>query len=178
MKFLMLILLMLMLFAMTGCSVIEGIFGSEYILVDFYYDQLEADVLYTLNEYKSQSNTDKIVDFELYKTSLLNHVKAARNETKAIIPKAKDFWYDDLALVATQLKSLMDEDRQEIEKSMNEQISDIITLKSTELNRDLLSSIWYFIRNHWFISLLIFCAVSTVFQKIGRFIGKIGTHRS
>ncbi len=150
---------LLLLAMLTGCSAITETFGKEYRLVDDFFDQLEADIRFSVNEYtsaqKDYSERKNEIDSRL--DVLAANIKIARNKMKSQIADFKKN-ADELGYTGSTsdyIEKGLSEARIGIEQEFKDATDGKFTLKHTELKRDLLGSIWYFVRNHWIISLIV-----------------------
>ncbi len=150
---------LLLLAILTGCSAITESFGKEYRLVDDFFDQLEADIRFSVNEYtsaqKDYSERKNEIDNKL--DVLMANIKITRNKMKSQI---EDFKKNAVELGYTgstsdYIEKGLLEARTGIEQEFKDATDGKFTLKHTELKRDFLGSIWHFVRNHWLITLIV-----------------------
>ena len=161
----------------TGCSAITETFGKDYRLVDDFFDQLEADIRFSVNEYtsaqKDYSERKNEIDNRL--DVLMANIKITRNKMKSQI---EDFKKNAVELGYTgstsdYIEKGLLEERAGIEQEFKEATDGKFTLKHTEIKRDFLGSIWHFVRNHWLISLIftliILGVVGGIMEKLEEF---------
>jgi hypothetical protein len=167
------IYILLLLAILTGCSAITKTFGKEYRLVDDFYDQLEADIRFSVNEYtstqKDYSERKNEIDNRL--DVLIADIKIARNTMKLQIEDFKKN-ADELGFtgsISDYIEKGLLEARISIEQKFKEETDGKFTLKHAEVNRDFFGSIWHFVRNHWLITLIIFGAVCALIEKLQEF---------
>ncbi len=167
------IYILLLLAILTGCSTITQTFGKEYLLVDDFYDQLEADIRFSVNEYtstqKDYSERKSEIDNRL--DLLMADIKISRSEMKSQIEDFKKN-ADELGFTGSTsdyIEKVLLETRIGIEQKFKEETDGKFTLKHAKVNRDFFSSVWHFVRNHWLITLIIFGVVCALIEKLGEF---------
>ena len=154
------IMLLIPVIFMTGCQMIQETFGKEYRMIDDFYEQLEADIVYSCNK-MIDSTEGKTEEEKAAKREELDILVAElhtnKEEVKALVRIYKEEIEDtnlnvplDVYLEETFLKA-----RQQFKKEIEEASNNEFTLESTEVNRGFLGSIWHFIRNHWLLTLII-----------------------
>lgn len=165
-----LVAILLLLFTLTGCNTINETFGKEYLIVDNFYDQLEADISYSIREYTS---TQK--DYSKRKSEIENQIsllkanmKISKNEMKSNIADFKKY-AEEIGYkgsVEDYIDKTLLESRIGIEKELKKATGGKLTLKHTEVKRDLLGTIWHFVRNNWIISLIILGVIGFIIEKL------------
>lgn len=151
--------ILLLLAILTGCSTITETFGKEYRLVDDFFDQLEADIRFSVNEYtsaqKDYSERKNEIDNRL--DVLVANIKIIRNKMKSqiedFIKNADELGYT--GSTSDYIEKGLLEARIGIEQEFKEATDGKFALKHAELKRDFLGSIWHFVRNHWLITLIV-----------------------
>lgn len=173
-KALIIILVLGMLsFSLTGCQAIKEVggqviketFGNEYILIDDIFEQLETDVLYSLESYRVENDLEDSDEYRKIVDTYTSYFDAE-----------KERWREDLRELESYEEATGDryvsvaeikENGAEMREVVSQQLEDMgIEFKTTTVDRGLLGSICHFVRDHWFISLLIFGAIASIPEKL------------
>ena len=161
---------------MTGCSGLSETFGKEYRMIDDFYDQLEADVNFSVNEYFSNkeltAEQKEALDNELKQISL--EMQNAKKQTKSRMAVIDEYLEEQgySGSVSEYLKEeLLSEARKQIEQELETATEGHITLKHAKVKRGFFGSIWHFIRNHWIISLIILGLIGAVYETVQEIFG-------
>lgn len=171
------VLIIGIMLSITGCSGLSETFGKEYRMIDDFYDQLEADVNFSVNEYFSSKEMTAeqkgALDNELKQISL--EIQNAKNQTKSRMAVIDEYLEEQgySGSVSDYLKEeLLSETRKQIEQELETASEGHITLKHAKVQRGLFGSIWHFIRNHWIISLIILGIIGVIYEKIQEIFSK------
>lgn len=157
----------------TGCSTLTETFGKEYRMVDDFWEQIEADLKFSFDEYFSEQEltAEQKEALDNGYDQLSSYAQTARAEMnltlKGIHEYLESIGYS--GSVSEYLEITLSETREDIKQELETATQGCITLKHTDVKRGFWGSIWHFIRNHWIISLIILgviCAVCEKFQEI------------
>ena len=165
------------IFLSTGCDLINKTFGKEYLLVDEFFDQLEADMRYSVDDFiaaKGMTNEqEKTVKTNINK--LYAELKIERIEMKSKIPGLAKLLpaLEYGGSTSDFIEKTLIEERIDIEKQLSNISNGQFMLKSAKVNRGFLGSIWHFVRSHWLISLIILCVLGAIWEKHEDFIDSI-----
>lgn len=164
---------LLMLFisvTLTGCQKVKETFGKEYRMIDNAFEQLEADLVYSFEEYaKAEGFTEQEWnERQIYVDQCIAEVRVAKNEMKNWLRDGQNL-QQELGTnidVEDYINKALIEFRIEIDEGLREKSDGAITLKSTKVKRGLVGSVWYFVRNHWLITLIILGIIGNIYEKI------------
>lgn len=144
---------------MTGCSALIETFGKDYRMVDDFWEQIEADIDFSFNEYFSNQELSaeqkETLDNGLKQLSL--YIQNEKKQMKSRIAGMDEYLeaLDYGGSVSDFIEANLLETRENIKQELETTTQGHITLKHAEVKRGLWGSIWHFIRNHWLISLII-----------------------
>ena len=163
-------LTLLMSLTLTGCQLLKETFGKEYRMIDNAFDQLEADVMYTLEEYaKEEGFTEEDWDERrIYLDQYVAGIKVMRSQTKSWLREGlymQEQMGTNVDTVSYVNKALI-EVRLKVDEELRTISDGAITLKSTKVHRGFFGSIWYFVRNHWLITLIILGVLSNIWESV------------
>lgn len=156
---LMLALVLILSLLLTGCQAVSETFGKKYIKIDEFFEQMEADIIFSCQEYYNENG----IQGEAASDDAVELAIERLNDTK-------EAWKEDVRLYdgsMAELENAMDNVREQLTQELAEAG---VELKSTTVERGLLGSIWHFIRKHWLISLIILGIIGNIYEKIEDFI--------
>lgn len=165
----------IMLFA-TGCSSLVETFGKDYRMVDDFWEQIEADIDFSFNEYFSNqeltAEQKESLDNGLKQMSL--YLRNEKKQMKTRIAGMDEYLeaLDYSGSVSDFIEANLLEMRENIKQELETSTQGRITLKHTEVKRGLWGSIWHFIRNHWIISLIILGIIGMIYEKVQEIFSK------
>lgn len=157
----------------SGCQFIKESFGKEYRIIDDFFDQLEADMIYTIEEYCREYEIPKDEQEEI-NNRLIAELNVSKEELKYAVKNFEDLKESMGVTISTEvyLEKTLLEARNEIDQVLKEGTDGKISLKKTEVKRNLPESIWHFIRNNWLICFIILCVLSSGSEYISEKISK------
>lgn len=158
----------LLILALTGCQAIKETFGKEYRLIDNAFEQLEADITLTVEEYTAEKNlTDaEQAGVKMYLDQFIAQLHVTRDDLKNSVRFWDNFKKEygiNMSMDAYVEKAIADA-RVEINNAMIEATDS--SLKSAQVERGFLGTIWHFIRNHWLISLIILGIIGNIWEFV------------
>lgn len=156
----------LLILTLTGCQTIKETFGKEYRRIDDGFEQLEADITLTVEEYTAEQNlTDaEQTKVNMHLDQLIAQLHVERDNMKNSVRLWDDFQKDlgiNISMDAYIEQGIADA-RVEINDALTEATNGALTLKSAKVNRGFVGTIWHFIRNHWLISLIILGIIGAI----------------
>lgn len=165
----------LLILTLTGCQAIQTVketFGKEYRLIDDAFEQLEADIILTFEEYTTENNLTNTEQAELrtYLDQCVAKLHVSREDMKTIVR----LWDESQKELGTNVafdvyvEQYLIDARAEVEERLKEISNGTITLKSAKVERGFLGEIWHFIRNHWLLMLI----ALGIIGSIGEFVGE------
>ncbi|MBQ8780437.1 MAG: hypothetical protein IJZ72_01995 [Oscillospiraceae bacterium] len=156
---------------MTGCQKIKQTFGKEYIMIDDYFEQLEADINYSFNNFYTENEIEPTENMNISVEMMIANLKVKKEEIKAGTVYANDIIDENNVTLSTE--GYVEKALLEVRLQVKEELGEVgIELKSTELKRGLFDSIWHFVREHWIISLIIFGVISSLYELFENYIHK------
>lgn len=165
-----LLIIFSMAFMLTGCQVLKETFGKEYCMIDDAFEQLEADVVFTLEEYAAKEGftDEEWAEKQIYLDQTITGLHAMKAEVKNWLREGEELQgaLGTNISVEDYVETVLVEIRVELSEEMKEASNGTLILQSTEVDRGFLGSIWHFIRNHWLISLMILGVINSIYEFI------------
>lgn len=160
----------LLILTLTGCQTVKETFGKEYRQIDDAFEQLEADITLTIEEYTSEKNlTDaEQAEVKLYFNQIVAQLHVAREDMKAGV-RLWDDYQKELGINVSKsayIEQYIADARVEINQTLKEVSNGTVTLKSAKVDRGIIGTIWHFIRNHWLISLVILGVLGNIWEFV------------
>lgn len=164
-------LVVLMSITLTGCQKLKETFGKEYRMIDNGFEQLEADISYSFEEYAEEEDLseEECDELETYKEQLIADIRVVKSEMKNLL-RSSDKLQEELEIDVTvedYINKALVELRVGVKEILSEYPDGPITLKSTKVNRGILGSIWYFVRNNWLIIIIVYGFINYIVETIG-----------
>lgn len=156
----------LLILTLTGCQAIKETFGKEYRRIDDAFEQLEADITLTVEEYVAEKNLTgaEQAEVKMQLDQSIARLHVARDSMKNSV-RLWDDVQKEIGInmsIDAYIEQAIAEARVEINDAMIEATNGILTLKSAKVDRGFIGSIWHFIRNHWLISLIILGIIGSI----------------
>ncbi len=160
----------LLILTLTGCQAIKETFGKEYRQIDDAFEQLEADIALTVDEYIAEKNLTNAEQAEakMYFDQIVAQLHVARDEMKNGVQLWDDFQKElgtNMSMDA-YIEQCIADARVEINDAIKEATNGTVTLKSAKVDRGFIGTIWHFIRNHWLISLIILGIIGAIWEFV------------
>lgn len=157
------IMLLTSVVVMTGCQMLQETFGLEYRMIDNYFEQLEADLVYSVEKHVEENNITLTSNIAL-DTAIerLNKTKENYKDEVREFYAIKKAGVDNGTTIPELNEALIN-----VRSQLTEELKECgITLETTEIKRSFWGSVWYFIRNHWVISLIIVGIIGSIPEAI------------
>lgn len=134
-----------LMLTLTGCQMAKEIFGKEYRMIDEFFEQMEADIIFSCQAYYDENG----ISGNVSENAAVELAIARFDEQKAAWKEAlRIYGSSDIS----ELENAMEDSREQLRQELAEAG---IELKSTTIERSMLGSVWHFIRNHWLITFII-----------------------
>ena len=165
---------------LSGCNAIRSTFGKDYRLVDDFFDQLEADMRFSIQEvFTAQGFTEAQKDsFESVIKVYEADMKIAKTDIKSMIPDLKEL-LEALGYGGSTsefIEKTLAEQRLEIEQKLSEATDGQFVLRHTKVSRGFFGSIWHFIRAHWLFALIALGIIGVLWEKLEDIIDSISNN--
>ncbi|MBD5119108.1 MAG: hypothetical protein HDT37_08365 [Clostridiales bacterium] len=160
----------LLILTLTGCQTIKETFGKEYRRIDDAFEQLEADLTLTVEEYTAEKNLTNAEQAEvnMYFDQIIAQLHVAKEDMKNGVRLWDDFQKElgTNMSVDAYVEQCIADARVEINNAIKEATNGTVTLKSAKVDRGPIGTIWHFIRNHWLISLIILGIIGAIWEFV------------
>ncbi|MBQ8567962.1 MAG: hypothetical protein IJ446_01955 [Oscillospiraceae bacterium] len=161
---------------LTGCQSSQSsnaftnrIFGKKFIMIDEFFDQLEADISYSFDKYLAEHQIDNEEFISQAYDILKADMKASREGYKAGLQNAYDLAdeYSSPAAGEAVVNAIIDKMLLEERQRWSQDLQELgITLESTELKRGFAASAWLFFRKHWIIVTIVVFIIGTKIEDM------------
>jgi len=166
----------------SGCGALRETFGREYILVDEFFDQFEADLRSFFSDISNELE---------FTPEDIRDMNRMLDETVAVMNLSRDIMKSRLGTVRTFMSGmgLDGQTARYVEVWLNDMRNDMIEemirpvqntiyyetgihfrFGGAEIDRGFFGSIWLLIRRHWVITIILICVAFAVFEKIKEFV--------
>ena len=165
------ILGLLMILTLSGCQMVKETFGKEYRMIDDFFEQLEADRMFSVEEAAAEQgiSSEELADKQIYLDQMVADLHVAKDDLKNGLRNVealqKEFGTN--LSVESYVEQTLTQFRISYRENLEKASGGVVTLRSTEVDRGIIGTIWHFIRNHWLISLVVFGVIGSIPEVIG-----------